>query len=101
MSKYEEIYQKLRKEYSDEEIADAMLIPADLTPEEEVQANKELKAFRFKLLAEMTEEQRIYADLLRFRYQLENYIEQETYSSFQSFGVQLAEYARILKRTKK
>jgi plasmid maintenance system antidote protein VapI len=101
MGKYEEIYQKLRKEYSDEEIADSMLLPADLTPEEQEQANKELRAFRFKLLAEMTEEQRIYADLLRFRYQLDNYIDNEAYNPLMRFGVQLEEYTRILKRTKK
>jgi len=29
--KYEKIYKKLRKEYSDEEIVDSMLIPQDLT----------------------------------------------------------------------
>lgn len=101
MGKYEEVYQRLSKEYTDEEIADSMLIPAELTPEEQEQANQELKAFRFKLLSEMTEEQRIYSDLLRFRYQLESYLAQEEYDPSRKFGGQLEEYARILKRTKK
>jgi len=101
MSKYEEIYQKLSKHLTDEEIADSMLIPADLTEEEQKQADEELRAFRFKLLAEMTEEKRIYSDLLRFRYQLENYLENEEFNSSREFGGQLEEYARILKRTKK
>lgn len=34
MKKHQAIYEKLRKQYSDEEIADAMLIPQDLTENE-------------------------------------------------------------------
>lgn len=101
MNNYEEVYKKLRKQYTDEEIADSMMIPADLTDEEQEQANQELRAFRMKLLSEMTEEQRTYSDLLRFRYQLEEYIENRDYDERMNFGVQLEEYTRILKRTKK
>ena len=101
MSKYEKIYKRLSKHLTDEEIAESMLIPADLTAAEQKQADEELRAFRFKLLAERTEEQRIYSDLLRFKYQLENYLENEDFDSSQGFGRQLEEYARILKRTKK
>lgn len=101
MKKYEAIYEKLRKKYTDEEIADSMLIPADLTEEERKKADEELRAFRFKLLSERTEEQRVYSDLLRMRYQLERYIQEREFVEEKSFGKQLEEYARILKRTKK
>lgn len=101
MGKYEKIYQKLRKTLTDEEIADSMLIPADLTPEEKKKADEELRAFRFKLLNEMTEEQRVYSDLLRFRYQIESYLEEDFFDKSKSFGKQLSEYVRILNRTKK
>ncbi len=101
MSKNEKVYQKVSKHLTDEEIADSMLIPADLTDEEQKRADEELRAFRFKLLAEMTEEQRVYSDLLRFRYQLENYLENDEFNPEREFGLQLEEYARILKRTKK
>ena len=101
MDNYDEIYKKLRVQYTDEEIADSMMIPADLTPKELEEANKELRTFRFKLLAGMSEEQRIYSDLLRFRYQIENYLNKKAYDPAMDFGVQLAEYIRILKKTKK
>ncbi len=101
MKTYEKIYKKLRKQYTDEEIANSMLIPADLTEEEIKRAEEEIKAFRFKLLRERTEEQRIFSDLMRFRFQLERYIKEEEYSKDKSFGKQLEEYARILKKTKK
>lgn len=101
MKKYEKIYKELRKQYTDEEIAESMLIPADLTEEERKKANEEIKEFRFKLLRERTESQRIFSDLMRFRFQLERYIREEEYSEKKDFGRQLEEYVRILKRTKK
>ena len=97
----EKIYQSLRKKYTDEEIADSMLIPADLTEEERQQADEELRQFRFELLKNRTEKERIFSDLLRFRYQIEHYLENDFYNEDYSFGKQLEEYARILKRTKK
>ncbi len=101
MSKYEKIYKKLRKTLTDEEIADSMLIPADLSVKEKKKADEELRAFRFKLLNEMTEDQRIYSDLLRLRYQIESYLEEDFFDKKKSFGKQLSEYVRILNRTKK
>lgn len=101
MKKYEKIYKELKKKYTDEEIADSMLIPQDLSNEEQKIANEELKAFRFKLLRERTEEQRIYSDLLRFKFLMEDYIKKAVYDQENCFGKQLEEYVRILKRTKK
>ena len=101
MKNYEKLYEELRKEYTDEEIATSMLIPKDLNIEEKEKANEELKAFRFKLLREKTEEQRIYSDLMRFKYLLEDYINNTDYSEDKNFGKQIEEYLRILKRTKK
>jgi hypothetical protein len=101
MKRFEKAYNKLRETLTDEEIADAMLLPADLTEEEAERVNKEIRDFRFKLLASMTEEQRIYADLLRFRYQTETYLKQKSYQPAMKFGSRLDEYTRILNRTKK
>jgi plasmid maintenance system antidote protein VapI len=101
MKKFEKIYKTLRKKYSDEEIADSMLIPKDLSPEELSQVNEELLAFRYKLLSEQTEEKRIYTDLLRFKYLMEDYLKENIYLDNKSFGKHVAEYVRILNRTKK
>lgn len=101
MKNYEKLYKELRKEYTDEEIATSMLIPKDLSKAEEEKANEELRAFRFKLLREQTEEQRIYSDLMRFKLLLEDYVNNANYSDDKSFGKQIEEYLRILKRTKK
>ncbi|MGB0932400.1 MAG: hypothetical protein ACPGVB_16580, partial [Chitinophagales bacterium] len=104
ISKYqgdEKIYNELKKEYSDEEIADSMLIPADLTEEEQKQADEELRAFRFQLLRNQTEERRIISDLMRFRFQLAYYIKNQEFSKERNFGKCLEEYVRILNQSKK
>lgn len=101
MKKYEKIYKELRKKYSDEEIAQSMLIPADMTKSERSKSDEELRAFRFKMLNAQTEEERIYSDLLKFRYQMESYIKEQAYTATKSFGNHLEEYVRILKQTKK
>lgn len=101
IGKYEAIYQKLRERLTDEEIADSMLIPADLTPEERMLANEELRKFRFQQLAEMSTEKRMYADLLRFKYQMEDYIEHQPYRESMNFGAQIEEYINLTKRSKR
>ncbi len=54
--KYEEIYKKLKEKYTDEEIVDSMLIPADLSEQERKELDKEMREIRMQKLREMTEE---------------------------------------------
>jgi len=99
--KYEEIYQKLKKQYTDEEIVDAMLIPADLTGEEAATLSAEMKEIRFQKLREMTEEDRILSDIMRLRFNIENYLRGDGFSFEKTFGKYLEEYIRILKKSRK
>ncbi|MBL7794026.1 MAG: hypothetical protein JNK77_16985 [Saprospiraceae bacterium] len=78
--KSEEIYQKLKEQYSDQEIADSMLIPADLTEKEKQTLAEEMKAIRMQKLREMTEEDRILSDVMRLRFQIESYIAENGFS---------------------
>lgn len=101
MKNYEKLYNELRKQYTAEEIADSMLIPQGLSDKEQEVANEELRAFRFKLIREQTEAQRIHSELMRFKFLMEDYLKHEDYTEEKSFGKQVEEYLRILKRTKK
>ena len=99
--KFEEIYQKLRKKYTDEEIADSMLIPADLTEEELAQSNEEIRTFRMEKLRNMSDDDRIISDVMRLRFQMEDYVKQKDFAFDKTFGQFLAEYIRIVKKTRK
>ena len=83
--KYEEIYQKLREKYTDEEIADSMLIPEDLSEEEKQELAEEMKEIRMQKLREMSEEDRILSDVMRLRFQIESYVKESGFS-FQKTG---------------
>ncbi|MEM6261960.1 MAG: hypothetical protein AAGI38_05595 [Bacteroidota bacterium] len=99
--RYEEIYQQLRKQYSDEEIAESMLIPADLTKEEQAEADRQMREIRMERLQNMTEEDRILADVMRLRFQMEGYIKKGKFSFEKTFGKYLEEYIRIVKKSRK
>ena len=99
--KYEKIYQKLRKKYMDEEIVDSMLLPADMTKAEKGQSEKEIRAYRMDRLRQMTEEDRILSDVMRLKFQMEDYVKRGDFSFDKTFGKYLEEYIRILKKSRK
>ena len=94
--KYEKIFKELRKKYTLEEIAESMLIPADLTEEERIKANEEIREYRMKLLSQMTDEDRILSDIMRLRFQIEEYIKEEKFSDDKSFGKYLEEHNLVI-----
>jgi len=100
MKKYEKIYKELRKKYSDEEIVDSMLIPADLTEEEQAELASEMREIRMKSLRETTESQQIVSDVMRLRFQIENYLKKEPFSTQKTFGQYLKEYIRVVKKSR-
>ena len=99
--KYEKIYQKLSAQYTDEEIADAMLIPADLTEQEKRELAAEMKEIRMQKLREATEKDRILSDVMRLKFQMEAYVKESGFSFEKTFGKYLEEYIRILKKTRR
>ncbi len=99
--KYDKIYQELRKKYTDEEIAESMMIPADLTKEEKEESDKEIREYRMNLLRNMSDEDMILSDVMRLRFQIEEYVKKEQFSMDKTFGKYLAEYIRVVKKTRK
>lgn len=99
--KYEKIYQRLRKKYTEEEIAESMIIPADLTEQEKKDLAEEMKKIRMQKLRETSEEEQILSDVMRLRFQMEDYIKKQNFSFQKTFGKYLAEYIRIIKKTRR
>lgn len=101
MDSKKKIYEQLKKEYTDEEIADAHLLSEELSEEELAAAHEEMRQIRLEQLKNRTEEQRLHSELFRLRILIREYLEQETYQETQSFGKYLEEYIHILRKTKK
>lgn len=99
--KYDKIYNQLKNQYTDEEIVDATLISADLTKKKAATLAMEMKAIRMQKLSETTPEEQILADVMRLKFQMETYVKKENFSFEKTFGKYLAEYIRILKKSRK
>jgi hypothetical protein len=68
MSKIKEpTYEDLRKELSDEEIAESFVFRSTMTAEEKKQADEEFRKLRFERLKEMSDEQIFQSELMRMK----------------------------------
>lgn len=101
MKKYEKIYKKLREQYTDEEIADSMLIPEDLSEEEEERLRKEFVRLRMQRRQEMSEKDKILSGLLSIKYQISSYVSSRDFSEEKSFGSFVEKYMEIIDRKQK
>ncbi len=92
---------KKTKKHSDKELAEAYIFPHDLSDKEKAQADKELLAVRMQSLRNMSDEQKLYSDIVQLKYKLEDYIDSADFSRKYTFGYFLNEYLRILKKKNK
>jgi len=67
-----------------------------LSQEEKLAADSELKLMRFRRLNKISEDMRIYAELLRLRYEITDYLDLRIFDPEHSFGSYLKKYLQIL-----
>lgn len=91
----------MQEKYTIEEIAESMMIPAELTEQEEKESREALRQLRLKIQRERTEAERAYYDTLRLRFQIEDYLKEKAFSPEKTFGRYLGEYIHALRKTKK
>jgi hypothetical protein len=101
MNNYEKIYQELRQQYTDEEIAEGYMIPQQLTDEEQQASDAELRRVRFQLLNNRSEEQRMLSEVVRLRIQIQHYLEANIYTPDFDFGKIVERYITILNKSRK
>lgn len=82
-------------QYTLDELADAIVFPIELTPEQQKEAREQLAAARKKTQESMTEQDRIGLLLLRLRFIIEDYIGSKKYDTEKTFGYFLKEYVDI------
>ena len=101
MTDYNKIYQKLREQYTDEEIADFAMIPRQLSEEEAKEAREEFVRFRMKRLEEMSNQDRVLSGLLSIKYQIKSYVTSLEFEESKSFGNFLLQYIELVDRKQK
>lgn len=95
---YKDLYEKMSKKYTKEELAESFVFPAILTPEEKAQADKELREHRQKRIANRTPREHMLAGLLRLKYQIKKALV-EDFSEEKRFSVFLKLYLETTNRT--
>jgi plasmid maintenance system antidote protein VapI len=101
MENNQEIYKKLREQYSDEELADSIMIPEELSEEEEKQAREEFIKWRLKKRREMSEQEKILSGLLSIKYQIKSYVNSSEFNKDKSLSHFLNRYLEVVKRNQK
>eukprot|EP01024_Parvocaulis_polyphysoides_P048006 TRINITY_DN4553_c0_g1_i1.p2 TRINITY_DN4553_c0_g1~~TRINITY_DN4553_c0_g1_i1.p2 ORF type:complete len:187 (-),score=19.17 TRINITY_DN4553_c0_g1_i1:86-646(-) len=98
---YRELYKKLSNKYTKEELAESFVFPADMTEEEKKQADKELWEHRKQQLLKRKPEEKIYSNLLRLKYELEDYVLSKDIDEGKSISYYLNEYMKAIDRNQK
>lgn len=101
MEDYSKIYEELKNRYTDEEIADSMLIPLQLSDEEQKEANEEFIKLRMKHRREMSEKDRLLSGLLSMKYQILEYLRGDRFDSSKTFGKTVKRYLKVVNKTQK
>ncbi len=101
MNPYEEFYNKLKETLTDEEIAEAAMIPQVLSEDEQAAANEEFRRHRQAYLEQQTDQDQMQIKVTRLRIRIRQYLEEEKYLPAYSFGQMLQAYQRILGYTQK
>lgn len=84
-----------------EQQADAFVFPNVIPVSERKKATQLLAEARARHRVDKTEKEQLAARILQFRYQMEDYLNQEKFSSHRSFGYFLKEYVAILQKKRK
>lgn len=101
MKLLDNIYYELKKQLTDQEIAEGYVFPADLEQQEKESIEAEFRALRLKALNERSDEQRLLSAIMRMKLQIKDYLERNDFEKEFSFALQLEQYIKIIGRSQK
>lgn len=96
-----DIFEKLSRRYSPEELAEGYVFPTELSEAEARALREEIRRVREERLRQSGEKERIFADLVRLKLQMRDYIQDRHFDPDMHFGSFLGEYLRIIGRSQK
>ena len=101
MTESEKIYNKLREQYTDEEIVDFVMIPEEMGEKEEQAARAEFVKLRMKRRQEMSQKDKLLSGLLTIKYQIKAYVRSSGYQADKTLGSFLRKYIEVIGRKQK
>ena len=101
MNDNENIYQKLKKKYTKEELAESVMVSEELGVNEEKKAREEFVKLRMERRRGMSDNERLLSVLLTMKYRMKSYLNSSEFDEKRSFGNFLIRYLKIVGRTQK
>jgi len=83
---------------SDQELAEAHVLPHGLDEFEKSLADDDLRQLRLLRLKGMSDQQKIFAGILQLKYQMEDYVNEGAYEKGLEFGAFLQRYLKVLNK---
>lgn len=87
-------------EIAPEEEVDGFMIPAKMTREQKRHADGQLASIRYERLANRSQQEKLYGQLLQLKIQIEDYIQQDTFDPKKNFAYFLKSYIELLPKKK-
>ncbi len=97
----EKVYNRLKKKYSKNELAESVMFPKALSKEDAKIAREEFAKFRFDKRKNRTEKEQLYSSLLTLKYTIKTYLNSNDFVEENTFGKYLKDYLKIVKRSQK
>lgn len=101
MESNQKIYQKLKEQYSAEELAESVMIPEALTEAEEKEASVAFLEWRLAKRQQMSAQEKILSGLLSIKYQIKSYVEVSAFDQEKSLAHFLNKYLDVVNRNQK
>lgn len=92
---YQKLYEILQKQYSKEELAEAFVFPPDVSESEKAKIDQEFWELRKRRLINRSTHEKMLAGLLRFKYELEDYVLNSNYDPDKGVPYFLSDYLNI------
>lgn len=89
---------KTLEKYSAKEIAEALVLPQKLTKKQQAEAAMQLAEARKKSIDKMTAAEKLTANLLQLKFQVEDYLKTDEFDEQKTFGYFLKQYLLLISR---
>jgi plasmid maintenance system antidote protein VapI len=96
----DKIYQKLKEQYSEDEIAESYMIPETGTVKED-ETQYAISKYREERLNQMSDHEKVVSKIISLKFQIVEYVKEQSFSFQKTFGSFLLEYIEALGRSRK
>ncbi|MCF2491617.1 helix-turn-helix transcriptional regulator [Dyadobacter sp. CY347] len=83
-----------------QDVVDGFMLPAQMSSEQKRQADQQLALIRQKRIAEMSDQEKLYGQLLQLKIHIEDYIKEEVFDPKKGFSYFLKSYIELQHKKK-